>query len=184
MNGRLRPHDVRRLVGCQADADMPREVRLVDVEERAAPEPPEPQLLSAEESEELHRLQEGEERRRAAEAVAKMTLSRPSLERIRTVRKALDVESDGDPYEQILDQLIAGEVGIGHELQDIEAALTALMARTVSDPAMFLQVTKMAREAFGLSSAVRRRTENTMSARASLRAQRVLLAVQRGRLGV
>jgi hypothetical protein len=159
-------------------------VKLVDAEEPTTPPLPEPQLLSTEESAEHHRLCEDEERRRAAEAAAKMTLSPPNLERVRAVGAALRAASDGDPYEQLLDELIAGEDGIGHQLQDIEAAVTGLLAQTISDPAMFLQVAKMAKEVIGLSSAVRRRKENSMAAIASLRAQRVLLAVQRGRLGV
>ncbi len=96
-------------------------------------------------------------------------------------RAALRDGSDGDPAERILEELVGGEVGLGHELQNLEGVATALLTRTIDRPELALKVSAVAREVFALSSAIRRRTENTFSAIASLRAQRVLLAAQRGR---
>jgi hypothetical protein len=67
-------------------------------------------------------------------------------------------------------------------LQDIEAAATVLLSRTIDRPDLALTVAKVAREVVALSTAVRRRTENTLNAIASLRAQRALLS--RHRVGV
>jgi hypothetical protein len=111
-----------------------------------------------------------------------LLLSSASLEAARTVREAFEAVTDGDPAEELLEQLLIGEVGIAHELQSLEAATMVLLTRALDNPRLALEVAKVAREVVGLSSAIRRRTEGSLGAIAGLRAQRVLLA--RHRLGV
>jgi hypothetical protein len=110
------------------------------------------------------------------------SISKASLALVGEARQTFRQSSDGDPAERILEDLVAGEVGLGHELQNLEGVATGLLVRTIDDPLLALQIIKVAREVFALSTALRRRTENTFAAIAGLRAQRVLLAGQRGRL--
>jgi hypothetical protein len=141
------------------------------------------EMLSHEEADDIEAMQAAGISARTAEAISKLTISPASLERARDVRQMFDAASDGDPAEGLLEQLVAGEVGIGHELQNLEGVSTALLVHTIENPALALQVARLAREIVSLSSAVRRRTENTLGAIAGLRAQRLLLAAQRGRIG-
>jgi hypothetical protein len=113
--------------------------------------------------------------------VSGLMLSAPSLERARDVREAFRQSSDGEPAESLLEELIAGEVAVAHQLQDTEAAATVLLARVVADPELALHVAKVTREIVSLNTAVRRRIEGSLSAVATLRASRLLLAAQRGR---
>ena len=113
-----------------------------------------------------------------------LVLSQANLARARQVRQAFAERSDGDPAEELLEELIAGEIGVGHQLQDLEGVATALLGRTLMEPELALHVVKVAREIAALSSAVRRRTENSLNAVAGLRAQRLLVAAHRARRDV
>ncbi len=171
---------IRRTAGLRVvNSSATEEVTLVDA---TASEPEVAQeLMTHEEANELERQRRAASSNRAV-SLAHLTISDASLTLARRARETLEAQSDGDPAERILEDLVAGEVGLGHELQNLEGMATALLARTMDNPALAMHVAKVAREVFGLSTAVRRRTENSLSAIAGLRAQRVLLAAPRGGL--
>jgi hypothetical protein len=156
------------------------ELALVDAE-APAPEPPH-ELMTPEEEAELEQMKRAEALARPEADLRSLTISSPSLALAGEARAALRDGSDGDPAERILEELVAGEVGLGHELQGLEGVATTLLTRSIDRPELALKVAAVAREVFALSSAIRRRTENSLSAIAGLRAQRVLLAAHRGRL--
>lgn len=84
--------------------------------------------------------------------------------------------SSSEPIgEQILEELVATETPIAMALQDAEAALVALLHRTVTDPQLAVAVVKLLKETVLVSNAVRRRIENSLGAVANLRAQRDFL---------
>lgn len=172
-----------RLLGAEGEDLGTSEMVLVDAAE--AHVPPAVELLTHDEVRDLERLHAVGAGTRTAADVGALTLSPASLGRAREVREALRAESDGDAAEQLLEELVAGEVAVGHHLQDIEAASAVLLGRVLTDPELALPTVRVAREIVALSTAVRTRTQNTLNAIAGLRAQRVLLAAQRGRrLGV
>lgn len=84
-----------------------------------------------------------------------------------------------DAGERLLQELVAGEVGVALQLVDVEAGLASLLAKTIADPRLATEVAKVFRETVALSGAVRRRMEGCLSAAATLRAQRLLLTMQR-----
>lgn len=174
-----------RLLEAEGDSlGAAREMRLVDAEEPSVARPGE-ELLTHDEAHDLELLSAAEAGTRAADAVANLTLSAPNLRRAQEVRVAFAAaEDEGDTGERLLEGLVAGEVGIALQLQDIEGALASLLGKTVTDPRLALEVAKVFRETAGLSNAVRRRIENSLGAVASLKAQRVLMAAQRARLGI
>jgi hypothetical protein len=113
---------------------------------------------------------------------ASLTLSGECL--TRGHQACRDFASGRDPSEvgeEILHELVAGELSIALALQDIEAAMAALVAKAVTDPKLSLAVARSFAEAVALSGAIRRRMEGSLGAAASLRAQRMLLAAQTGR---
>ena len=161
-----------------------REMCLVDAEEPSVARPGD-ELLTHNEAHDLELLRAGEAGARAADAVANLTLSAPNLRRAHEVRVAFEAaDDDGDIGERLLEELVSGEVGVALELQNIEGALASLLGKTVTDPRLALEVAKVFRETAGLSSAVRRRIENSLGAVATLRAQRILMSAQRARLGI
>ena len=91
---------------------------------------------------------------------------------------------DADVGERLLEELTAAEVPIALQLQDIEGALTAMLGKAVLEPEAALTVAKVLKETIALSSAIRTRMANALSASANLRAQRRFLAANRGRVGV
>lgn len=170
--------------GGEAQSVRRSDVRLVDAAEPDAPACVEP-LLTEEESLELQRLQQEAQDRNTAAAAANLTPPQHSLDRARQVRASFArAGDDSDAAERLLLDLVGGETVIVLQLQDVESALAVLLSRTVTDPRTALEVAKVLREAVALSSAVRRRVENSLNAAATLKAQRVLLASQRARLGV
>ena len=174
-----------RLLGTAGErvADVVRHVALVDAEDGRESVVPEQRLLTHEEAQSLERLHAAGAATRAADAVGSLTLSKANLGHMRRAREAFQVASDGDPAEEVLEQFVTGEVGIGLQLQDLEAAASDLLGRTLVDPTLAMATAKVMRELVAISSAVRRRTEHTLTTIAGLRAQRQLLAAQRGRRG-
>ena len=154
-----------------------REAVLVDAEYQMPEQPQE--LMTPSEAADLQRLM-GNSTEPGVD-ISKLTISTESLRLIREARDTFSAASDGDPAERILEELVVGEVGLGHELQNLEAAAISFLGKTLDRPELAVEVARVAREVVGLSSAVRRRTENSLSAIAGLRAQRVILAAQRGR---
>lgn len=160
------------------------EVRLVDAAEVEGPAQA-GLLLTEHEAQELQRLQEEAEHQAATAAAANLVPPQPTLDRARQVRAAFArAGDDSDAAERLLLDLVGSETTIALQLQDVESALAVLLSRTVTDPRTALEVAKVLRETVALSNAVRRRVENSLNAAATLKAQRVLLASQRGRLGV
>ena len=145
----------------------------------------EPQLLTHEEAAELERLERAAADARAADAVSRLTLSRVNLKRGHEVRVAFDqADDDAEVGGHLLQELVAGETAIALELQDVEAGLVSLLSKTIIDPTLAVAVTKTLREVVGVSSAIRRRMENSLGAAENLKAQRRFLSAQRGRFGV
>ena len=159
------------------DGTALQEMSVVDARD-SAPESEQP-LMTLQEAEEFERLQRAESRAPLVDATPNLTLSQGSLDRVRDVRRSFEDASDGDPAEALLEQLIAGETGIGHQLQDLEAAATVLLGRVLTDPQLAMPVARVTREIVALGSAVRRRTENSLNAVAGLRAQRILISKHR-----
>ena len=121
----------------------------------------------------------------AAKAIEALMLSGPNLDRARRARVEFAGSEDGSEVgEQLLHELVAGETAIALQVMDVEGALAALLTKTVTNPAVAMEVARVFREATALSGAIRRRIEGSLNAAAALKAQRVLLAAQRGRLGV
>ena len=185
MNARGRVQELRRLREHEAAGDEASGARLIDAVMTMAPDHLEQPLLSSEEARDFERLREAEERRRAAEAVAKMTLSDRNLKRGGQVRASFEAAGDaGEVGERLLEELVAGEVAVALELSDVEATLAAMLRSVQSNPEVTLVVLKTLKEAVSLSDAIRRRMQNSLAAAATLRTQRQLVAAQRGRLGV
>ncbi len=86
--------------------------------------------------------------------------------------------------ERLLEHLAAAEVPIALALVDAEAALVALLHKTLCDPTVATELARLLKETIGLSGAVRRRIESSLSAAAGLRAQRQYLAASGGIRGV
>ena len=99
----------------------------------------------------------------------------------RALRARNDFENDVETGEGILQELVAGEVGIALQLLDVEAALASLLAKTFTDPRLASEVASVFRATTGLSAAVRKRIENSLDGAARLRAQRILLEQRRPR---
>lgn len=112
---------------------------------------------------------------RAAAAIANLTLAARSIEEGARISRAFKDKGAADVAEQILEQLIAGEVPVVLELQNIEGNLIALAQRCITEPALFLKVMETFKETVAVSAAVRRRMQNSMSCAAGLKAQRRML---------
>lgn len=154
------------------------------VDEAEVVRPSEDGLLTHGERRDLEARLERESGLRVRDAVAGLTLSAANIVRAQEVLGEFDVaEEPSEVGERLLHELVAGELAVARELQDIEGAMAALLGRTVTDPALSAAVAKSFREAVALSNAVRRRMEGSLSAAAGLRAQRLLLTAQRGRIG-
>jgi hypothetical protein len=126
------------------------------------PEPEKPRGLS-------------EQLARAAAATANLALPDRSIAEGIRVAQAFKEQGGADVAEQILEQLVSGEVPVALELENIEGALVALLQRTVVEPHLFLKVAESFRETVATSAAIRRRIQNSLSAAAGLRAQRRML---------
>jgi hypothetical protein len=166
--------------------DIVRDVAPIDLDEQAEAAVTGHQLMTHEEM----RVADGLQRQvlvvqRAGNATQGVmpTLSEGNVGYMRKAREAFEAASDGDAAEDVLEQFVTGEVGIGLQLQDLEAAAASLLGQALVDPTLAMATAKVMRELIAISSAVRRRTEHTLTTIAGLRAQRQLLAAQRGRRG-
>ncbi len=141
-------------------------------------------LMTAEEAKEFAQMQRDATAAKPADAWSRLTLSPANICRATQIRGTFRSSGDdADVGERLLEELVAGETAVAMQLQDVEAALASLLSRTVTDPRLAMAVAKVMRETVGLSGAVRRRMENSLASVATLKAQRVLMAAQRGRLG-
>ena len=158
--------------------------RLVEINEVAPPSPHEVALH--EEHEQLARTREADEESitRSMDAISTLTLAPANLERGARARTDFDASGDGEVGERLLEELVANEVPIALQLQDVEGALATLLSRSITLPEVSLQALKVLRETVLTSNAVRRRIENSLGAAANLRAQRRFLATHRGRNGI
>jgi len=162
-----------------------REMTVVDSDSDVLP-PPHEALLADEERLELEAsVAQQQTGSRDLEAISRLKLSVPNLQRAQEIRGQFDVSDDpSEVGERMLHELVAGEFAVALELGDIQGAMASLFGKTVLDPQLSVEVAKGFREAVALSSAVRSRMERSLSAAATLRAQRLLLAAQRGRFHV
>ena len=183
LNGDSRTHESATSVH---DGSAPRasgydlgQVTLVDDETLAEAAPTDPSAGADEELLELERS--GRSPAHPGDAIANLTLSEPNLRRAHEVCAEFDAAEDLSVVgEKVLCELVGGEVAVAMQLRDIEAAMAALLSKTITDPEMTVAVCKGLKETIGLSTAIRRRMENSLSAAASLKAQRILLTAQRG----
>jgi hypothetical protein len=119
----------------------------------------------------------------SAIAAIDLTLTPANLARGAEVRAEFESGNDGEVGERLLENLVAAEVPIAMQLQDIEAAVAGLLSRSLAHPEVALHAAKLLRESVAVSNAVRLRIERSIGTIASLRAQRRFLAVNRGQRG-
>jgi hypothetical protein len=107
-----------------------------------------------------------------------------SVQAARELRQAFaNAGDDTNVGEKLLEDLVAMESAVAMSLIDTEAQTVVLLQRTLTNPALMLEVGKMAKEAVGLSTAIRRRMQGALGAAAGLRAQRRLLKIPRASHG-
>lgn len=131
----------------------------------------------------LRRAVEQPDQRTAA--APSLTIATGNLARAGELRQAFASAADGSKVgEKLLEDFVGMEAGIALALLDTEAAAVALIQKTLPvDPALALKLAQVAKEVEALSSAVHRRMQNGLAAAANLRAQRHLVAMQRGSHG-
>jgi hypothetical protein len=187
--GQLNPVEV---AGCDdsltletpAALDVLDGAQLVEIED--APPPSAHEAALQEETETVARTRETEDDAitRSMNAISTLTLAPANLERGVRARTDFEAGDDGEVGERLLEELVANEVPIALQLQDVEGALATLLSRSITLPEVSLQALKVLRETVHVSNAVRRRIENSLGAAANLRAQRRFLATHRGRSGI
>ena len=119
--------------------------------------------------------------RPAALAGARLLLDPRLVERSDKAKADLAASTPGAAAdERILHELAAEELGLVGALHEAEAALVAKIAAKLDDPRSAFVLAKVARELVALSSSLGRRVEGCLTAAASLRAQRHMLAGHRG----
>ncbi len=141
-------------------------------------------MVQAAKAQDSGQLQRDDDSAKSSVDVSTLTLAPANLRRAQEIGGTFRQSGeDSDVGERLLEELVAGETAVAMQLMDVEAALASLLSRTVTDPKLAMEIAKVMRETVGLSGAVRRRMENSLASVATLKAQRVLMAAQRGRLG-
>jgi hypothetical protein len=122
-----------------------------------------------------------EEPKPEAEPPQTLAIASVSSERANAHAQALlGLAPDTAPDERVLLDLVAAELPLAFELRRLETQLAARVGLLLENPTLAVAVAKVLRDVANLSGAVARRVQGSLGVAANLRAQRRLLAVQRG----